>query len=189
MHYTEINDAVGNIDIYLLDQVLKGRFEGKKTILDAGCGEGRNMGYFINNGYDVYGIDNNPLAIKMLHMMHKTIPKDRFLKGQLEELPWKDNFFDAVISCAVLHFAGNRQVFFNAIEELIRVLKPQGLLFIRMASNIGLPKADENDFNYLLTPEDIEELQSRFLLKKKESLKSVLVENQRSMAALVFEKN
>lgn len=189
MHYSELNQVVGNIDIYLLDQILKGRFEGKNRILDAGCGEGRNMPYFIKNGYDVYGIDNNPLAIKMLHMMHKTIPKDHFLKGTLEMLPWKDNFFDAIICSAVLHFAPNRETFFTMVGELARVLNHQGLLFIRMASTVGIAEPKDDSFNFLLSPEDVDALQSRFDLNKVEPFKTVLVNGERSMATLVLSKS
>lgn len=189
MHYSELNKAVGNIDIYLLDQILKGRFEGKKRVLDAGCGEGRNMTYFLNNGYDVYGIDSNPLAIKMLHMMHKTIPKDHFLDGKLEMLPWKDYFFDAIICSAVLHFAQDRDAFYEMIEELKRVLNQQGILFIRMASTIGLEKTDDDSFSYLLTPEDIDRLVNSSGFEKVEPIKTVLVEGQRSMATLVLSKS
>ena len=65
MHHKELNKLVGNVDIYLLDHILKGTFEGKIKLLDAGCGEGRNLKYFINNGFDIYGVDSNPMAIKM----------------------------------------------------------------------------------------------------------------------------
>ncbi|WP_332912670.1 hypothetical protein [Algoriphagus boritolerans] len=48
MEVTELNQLLGNVDIYLLDQILKGRFSKEMKILDAGCGEGRNAVYFIN---------------------------------------------------------------------------------------------------------------------------------------------
>lgn len=189
MHYSELNKAVGNIDIYLLDQILKGRFEGKNRVLDAGCGEGRNMTYFLNNGYDVYGIDSNPLAVKMLHMMHKTMPKDNFLEGKVEKLPWKDNFFDSIICSAVLHFAPDRDTFYTMVNELARVLNQHGVLFIRMASTIGLEKTDDDTFSYLLTPEDIDRLINSSAFAKIEPVKTVVVEDQRSMATLVLSKS
>ena len=49
MDISTLNKELGNIDIYLFDQLLKGKFEGEKRILDAGCGEGRNINYFIKN--------------------------------------------------------------------------------------------------------------------------------------------
>ena len=47
----ELNHLLGNIDIYLLDQILKDRFKKSFKILDAGCGEGRNLIYFVRNGF------------------------------------------------------------------------------------------------------------------------------------------
>lgn len=188
MHYNELNKAIGNIDIYLLDQILKGRFDGKSRLLDAGCGEGRNLKYFIKNGYDTYGIDTNPIAIKMLQMMYKSHPRDNFLQGTIEELPWKDSFFDAVICNATLHFAAGRESFYNMIDELVRVLNKKGLLFIRMATTIGLSDTSEPTFTYLLNPEDINYLKMETGLTQVEPFKTVLVEDKRSMATLVLEK-
>ena len=50
----------GNIDIYLFDQLLKGTYANCRKVLDAGCGGGRNLVYFLKNGYEVYAIDPNP---------------------------------------------------------------------------------------------------------------------------------
>ena len=56
MEINELNRLLGNVDIYLLDQILKGRFTKEMKILDAGCGEGRNTAYFVNQGYQIFGM-------------------------------------------------------------------------------------------------------------------------------------
>ena len=71
----DLNHLLGNIDIYLLDQILKARFEKSFKILDAGCGEGRNLIYFVRNGYKVWGIDKNADAIQMLKYLITSINK------------------------------------------------------------------------------------------------------------------
>ena len=43
----------GDIDIYLFDQLQKGRFNATRTVVDLGCGGGRNLVYFLRQGYDV----------------------------------------------------------------------------------------------------------------------------------------
>lgn len=188
MHYKELNQTLGNVDIYLLDQILKGRFESKPRILDAGCGEGRNLSYFKNNGHIIYGIDKNPLAIRMLHMMYKVLPKEHFLAGDLETLPWKDNFFDAIVCSAVLHFAPDQTSMYTMVSEMVRVLKPRGTLFIRAASDLGLSSPQDSNFSYLITKRDIEKIQEIFPVVSVEPVKSVLVEDKRSMLVWVLEK-
>ena len=46
-----IREEFGDIDIYLFDQLLKGRLDASMSLLDAGCGGGRNLYYFLRNGY------------------------------------------------------------------------------------------------------------------------------------------
>jgi SAM-dependent methyltransferase len=55
--------SFGNIDIYLFDQLLKGTYEHCSKVLDAGCGGGRNLVYFLNNGFEVYGIDQSAATV------------------------------------------------------------------------------------------------------------------------------
>ena len=64
-----ILSELGNIDIYLLDQLLKGRIHSGSTILDAGCGNGRNIEYMIRHGFDVSAIDNSAAAISAVRAM------------------------------------------------------------------------------------------------------------------------
>ena len=71
-----LNQLLGNADLYLLDQILKGRFAPGMRILDVGCGEGRNLVYFIRQGMDVWGIDRNPEALKLLRMYGKSLHPD-----------------------------------------------------------------------------------------------------------------
>ena len=51
------SELFGNIDIYLFDQFLKNRFAPEMKILDAGCGGGRNLVYFLRSGFPVFGVD------------------------------------------------------------------------------------------------------------------------------------
>src|SRR5881392_1026383 len=54
---TDLRAQFGEIDIYLFDQLVRGRFDGRRRILDAGCGGGRNLPYFLARGFEVYAID------------------------------------------------------------------------------------------------------------------------------------
>jgi tellurite methyltransferase len=56
-------EQFGQIDIYLFDQILRGRIQPGMRILDAGCGAGRNLVYFLRTGHEVFGADSDPRAI------------------------------------------------------------------------------------------------------------------------------
>lgn len=137
-----LQQLYGNIDIYLFDQLLKGRFDGCKKILDAGCGGGRNIVYFLQTDCDVYGIDPNPNAITGVQDLAKTLspntPADNFINCPAEDMPFEDAKFDMVICSAVLHFAEDSNHFDAMLRSVWRVLKPGGYLFTRLASDIGI---------------------------------------------------
>ncbi|MEZ5044631.1 MAG: class I SAM-dependent methyltransferase [Saprospiraceae bacterium] len=132
----------GQIDIYLFDQLLKGRFAGCKKILDVGCGQGRNIVYFLQNGFEVYGIDQNLEAIEAVRRLSKALaPKhadNHFVVGKVEEMPFATETFDLVICNAVLHFAKDDKHFEQMLRSIWRVIKPGGFLFCRLASTIGV---------------------------------------------------
>lgn len=204
MTYQELNKELGNIDIYLLDALLKGRFKPGMRILDAGCGEGRNLQWFIKNNFDVWGCDQNPSAIKMLQYVARSLnpqfDKNRFLITSVEELPFPNNMFDAVICNAVLHFAENEKQFKTMWSQLYRALKPGGILFIRMTSSFGMEEEEctetaegkfllpDGSLRFLLNKEILSQLMNEFPCQLLEPIKSVLVHNARSMTTLVLEK-
>lgn len=204
MEVNELNALLGNIDIYLLDQILKGRFDKQMKILDAGCGEGRNCIYFLHQRYQIFGCDANPVAIQMARIYAQTIQKDydihRFQKASIEDMPFHQGAFDAMISSAVLHFARSESHFFQMMDEMMRVLKPGAVFFLRMCTDAGnilansphlgegvylLPDGSER---FVLTAKLEKEVMDRYALEYLEPSKSVLVHGLRSMGVFVFRK-
>jgi tellurite methyltransferase len=140
-----LQQLYGNIDIYLFDQLLKGRFNYCQKVLDVGCGGGRNLPYFLQNGYQVYGIDPNPEAVAQVQSLAKTLAPDgnhteNFIVATAEDMPFDNNTFDLVICSAVLHFANDSNHFDAMLRSIWRVLKPGGFLFARLASDIGIER-------------------------------------------------
>jgi len=139
-----LRQLFGNIDIYLFDQLLKGRIQPGARILDAGCGSGRNLVYFLRTGFDVYGVDGSDAAIVQVLSLARGIRPDidanNFRVESLDVLSFENAFFDVVLSNAVLHFVENERQFQQQLHELWRVLKQGGLLLCRLASSIGLEK-------------------------------------------------
>ena len=139
---SDLRHLFGNIDIYLFDQLLKGRLTPDMTILDAGCGDGRNLVYLMRCGCRAFGIDETADAIEEIRLLATRIapdlPADNFQVGKVDALPFPDENFDAVLCNAVLHFAADEHHFNQMLRELWRVLKPDGLFFSRLASSIGI---------------------------------------------------
>jgi ubiquinone/menaquinone biosynthesis C-methylase UbiE len=196
-------ELFGEIDIYLFDQILKNRFSPNSTILDAGCGGGRNIVYFLRSGCLVFGVDENSDAIEYVRNLAKTLaPKlsiNNFQVARVEEMPFADEKFDAVISSAVLHFAKSEQHFNRMLDEMWRVLKTGGLLFVRLASSIGiedkiqlilerrflLPDGSER---FLVDEELLIETTGRLGGVLAEPIKTTVVQNLRSMTTWVLRK-
>ena len=61
-----LQDQFGNIDIYVFDQLLRGRIAAGMRVFDAGCGGGRNLVYLLREGYDVCGNDADANAISQV---------------------------------------------------------------------------------------------------------------------------
>src|SRR4051812_48409047 len=105
----ELRMQFGEIDIYLFDQLLRGRFDDRRRVLDAGCGAGRNLPYFLRRGFEVRAVDADAAAIRSVRQLvaslNPSVPPDRIHCGPLDSLPWGDGSSDAVICSAVLHFA------------------------------------------------------------------------------------
>lgn len=137
-----LQQLYGDIDIYLFDQLLKGTYDQCHKVLDVGCGGGRNLVYFLQNSFDVHGIDPNPEAIDAIKKLSAILapgnPSDNFTVALAENLPYANDSFDLTICSAVLHFAQDHDHFDSMLRSIWRVLKPRGYLFARLASDIGI---------------------------------------------------
>jgi SAM-dependent methyltransferase len=137
-----LQNYFGGIDIYLFDQLLKGRISAPMRVLDAGCGSGRNLVYFLRERYEVFGVDYSVEAIDHTRRLAATLapalPSGNFRVEAIEEMSFDDAAFDLVISSAVLHFAETEDHWQRMLKEMWRVLAPGGILFARLASTVGV---------------------------------------------------
>ncbi|MFS8084326.1 MAG: class I SAM-dependent methyltransferase, partial [Acidobacteriota bacterium] len=138
----DLQEWFGGIDIYLFDQLLKGRFVPGMRILDAGCGSGRNLIYLLKGGWEVFGIDEASEAIartrRLAADLAPHLSQENFRVEPVERMSFADRQFDVVISSAVLHFARDEEHWQAMVRGMWRVLKPGGILFARLASSIGI---------------------------------------------------
>jgi SAM-dependent methyltransferase len=138
----ELRAQFGDIDIYLFDQLLRGRFDARPRVLDAGCGDGRNLIYLLQRGFECHGVDEDATAIQVMKRNASRVapdaPVNNFVVGSIDRLPYANGSMDVVLASAVLHFALDEAHWIRMVQEMWRVLAPNGLLFARLASNIGL---------------------------------------------------
>lgn len=136
-----LQEQFGGIDVYLFDQLLKGRLLPPIRVLDAGCGGGRNLVYFLREGFDVCATDVSPDAIAQVRslalQLAPHLPGENFRLEPVEKMSFEDGSFDAVLSSAVLHFAADEGHWGAMVEEMWRVLRPGGIFFARLASADG----------------------------------------------------
>jgi tellurite methyltransferase len=199
----ELLATFGRIDIYVFDQLLRGRLDPGMTVLDAGCGGGRNSEYLMRCGARVFGVDADPLQVQRIRSLASEIaphlPPGNFEVARLADLPFAYGTFDAVVCSAVLHFSEDTAAFESAVSEMWRVLEPGGVFFSRLASSIGieddvvrlrdrwhrLPDGSDRflvDEGYLL--QVTRELGAELL----DPLKTTVVQNMRSMTTWVLRK-
>jgi len=196
----DLEQEFGQIDIYLFDQLLRGRIKPGMRIFDAGCGYGRNLVYLLSAGYEAFGVDEDPRAIEAVRHLAASLPVDNFRVEPLESMSFADGFADVVISSAVLHFARDDEQFRAMLRGTWRVLKPGGLFFCRLASSIGienqvkrvsgrrflLPDGSER---YLVDEALLVALTKELGGHLEDPIKTTVVQNQRSMTTWVVRKD
>ncbi len=116
MSSNTLHEKFGDIDIYLFDQLLRGRIAPGARILDAGCGGGRNLVYLLRQGFEVFAADSDAQAIynvqRLAAALAPTLPVNNFRVETIESMSFPEAFADVVLSSAVLHFAHDDEHFF-----------------------------------------------------------------------------
>lgn len=200
---TSLRIILGQTDVYLLDQIMKGRLATNARVLDAGCGGGRNMELLVRCGVEVYGIDQAEDAVqsarRAARLIDPGIPEDRFRVAPVNQMPFSDQAFDFVIANAVLHFARDRAHWEGMVHELWRVLRPGGTLFTRLMSTDGIEERVQEIGDgvyrlpagpevFLVNMSLLEEWTARLGGTLADPIKTVNVHNQRCMTTWVLTK-
>lgn len=200
---TDLRDEFGEIDIYLFDQLLRGRITPRMRIVDAGCGGGRNLTYFLRHGYDVAGCDRDRGAIELVRALASrlapALPADNFRVEPIESMSFPDASADVVIASAVLHFAASDEQFDAMLASAWRVLKPGGMFFARLASSIGIEdqvqqidgrrhRLPDGSDRYLVDARLLRRLTVRLGADLLDPIKTTVVQDQRAMTTWVLRK-
>ena len=197
-----LREQFGDIDVYLFDQLLRGRIVSGMKVLDAGCGSGRNLVFLMRAGFDVWGVDEREDAIaavqRLATELAPELPRERFRVERVEAMSHESGSMDVVLSSAVLHFARDADHWLAMVREMWRVLAPGGLLFARLATTVGQPHLEPLGDSRYVMPDGT----TRFLVDHErllnvtrdlggslvDPLKSTVVHEQRSMGTWVVRK-
>ena len=200
-----LDSQFGSIDIYWFDQILRGRAGPHDTLLDAGCGFGRNLVYPMRQGWQAFGIDHDTDAIAEVRRLAQTLapalPPENFRAEPLERSSFPDGFATVVLSSAVLHFARDDREFDALLAATWRLLAPGGMFFCRLASTIGVEGQVEalgstgrrfrlpDGTDRYLVDEALLMHRTRLLGGRLlDPIKTTVVQNQRSMTTWVVRK-
>lgn len=202
MRMATLQEQFGPIDIYLFDQLLRGRIVPGMRILDAGCGSGRNLVYLLREGFAVYAADADAQQVEQVRQMARALapalPASNFRAEAVERMSFEDGCAEVVISSAVLHFARDDAHFEAMLQGSWRVLRPGGLFFCRLASSTGIEREIERvagrrcrlpdgSERYLVDDTLLESLTER-MGSLADPLKTTVVRNQRAMTTWVVRK-
>ena len=137
-------------------------------ILDIGCSAGRDCETFRDLGSSIIGVD---LSAALVNLAREKHPEIEFIHADARQLPLPDADFDGVWAHGLIHEM-NHSDMVVAIQEMKRVLKPGGILYIRTKMGEGTEKSkdmmssgEEREVSYLLV-EDVETMLSRIGFKK-----------------------
>lgn len=133
--YTE--DKLIQFQLARFESMLQG-----KRILDAGCGSGRDVLYFQEDGYDVIGVD---LAEAMIEEAKKLAPGANLKNMDFRKMSFKDNSFDGIWSMTSLVHIPRDQIV-STLQEFYRVLDNNGVLYISVKRGQG--EKEEIDEKY-----------------------------------------
>jgi len=199
----DLQRCVGSTDIYLLDQILKGRIRSSHRVLDVGTGGGRNVRWPLYAGCDVWAVDREEESIAQVTGLARelgvTLPADHLQVATLPDLPFEADCFDVIVCIAVLHFAPNHRTFDAMTRELWRVLKPGGMLLVRTATDVGMGSSVVRDAEgrahlpdgtdrYVVTEGQLAAVTEQLHARLLEPIKTVVVHGQRAMTTWCIQK-
>ncbi len=197
-------DLLRQTDIYLIDQILKGRLDGVRRVVDVGSGSGRNLPWFVDRGARVTALEPRPEALEAMDEYllaldlreAATASLERVL-GRIEDAPLERGSADLVICNAVLHFAEGASEFEAMLRGAWALVAPGGMFFARLASSVGVegglvPLGDgrfllpDESERYLVDARGLEEWPDRLGAERLEPVKTTVVSGLRAMSTWVL---
>ncbi len=122
---TALDRQIANCDHYELAPLFRRVLGEAQPILEAGCGSGRWVAWFVRHGWQAVGID---WSEALCARAREQIPGGTFVAGDMRAMPFGDNSFGAIVSLgSVEHDIHGPS---DALREYRRVLRPGGIAVI-----------------------------------------------------------
>lgn len=106
------------------------KIEDNYTILDLGCGGGRNVEYFLTKAKYVYGMDYSKTSVQIASELNKKEIENKrceIIEGDVKTIPFDDNSIDIVTAFETIYFWKDIE---ECFKEIYRVLKMGGEFLI-----------------------------------------------------------
>jgi len=119
-------------EIQMIRLASRVNIDSKSRVLDLGCGEGRNIRYFLENNCDVVGIEENEEALRILKSLYE-IDNDKLICSDAKTAlnTFSENHFDLVVCWGVMQYLDEPEAI---LQEIGRVLKKRAHLIISFTS-------------------------------------------------------
>ena len=197
-------DRLRATDVYLIDQVLKGRLDGLGTVVDVGSGSGRNLPWFLGRAGRVVALDPRPEAFEAMDERFgelglgaaEAASVERVV-ARVEDAPLVPACADLVVCNAVLHFAADAAEFEAMLRSAWSLVAPGGMFFARLASSVGIEGGlvplgggrfllpDESE-RFLVDARALEEWPDLLGAERVEPTKTTVVSGLRAMSTWVW---
>jgi len=131
----------GQLQQYQLTKFIS-LLKGKK-ILDVGCGCGRDVEYFLQEGFDVMGID---LSEEMLKQARKIVPKTKLKKADFTDLKFKKESFDGIWSMVSLVHVPRKEMV-KVLKGFNKILTKKGIFYLSVKEGKGEENLKKPKYN------------------------------------------
>ena len=129
----------------------KWKKQGRRSVLDLGCGLGRHSVLFAKHGFKVTAVDISDYAVKSVREAEKrenVVVTSKVC--DMLELPFRENSFDCIFSYNAISHT-DTEGFHRILNKIKKVLKPDGEIFLTLCSKsawsfkeANYPRIDEN---------------------------------------------
>lgn len=117
-----------------MDDIIDEQLHGQGQVLEVACGTGYYLNHMKQKGYSVTGLEP---AEGMRMRAEEKNPGVEIKNGIVNQLPFPDNSFDAVVSIELFRYLGAADIE-KGYEEILRVLKPGGFMVVTLVNRYAL---------------------------------------------------